>query len=180
MPPDLRDWVPADHLVHFVIDVVELIDTRTAPVNARGTGSEQYPPGMLLALLVYSYARGMFSSRQIERASYENVAVRLLCADTHPDHDTRCTFRRKNGPLLTQAFNQILELSARCGVLQVSQITVAIDGTKILASASKPSAVGHGQAEKTLHTLDVEIADLLAKADHADATPLQDGLTIPA
>ncbi len=180
LPPDLRDWVPADHLVHFVIDAVELIDTRTAPVNERGTGSEQYPPGMLLALLVYSYATGMFSSRQIERASYENVAVRLLCADTHPDHDTLCTFRRKNAPLLTQAFKQILELSARCGVLQVGQITVAIDGTKILANASKHAAVSHGHAEKTLRTLDLEIAELLAKADQADATPLQDGLTIPA
>jgi transposase len=180
LPPDLRDWVPADHLVHFVIDAVELIDTRTAPVNERGTGSEQYPPGMLLALLVYSYATGMFSSRQIERASYENVAVRLLCADTHPDHDTLCTFRRKNGLLLTQAFKQILELSARCGVLQVGQITVAIDGTKILANASKHSAVSHGHAEKTLRALDLEIAELLAKADQADATPLQDGLTIPA
>ena len=180
LPPDLRDWVPANHLVHFAIDAVELIDTRTAPVNERGTGSEQYPPGMLLALLVYSYATGMFSSRQIERASYENVAVRLLCADTHPDHDTLCTFRRKNGPLLTQAFKQILELSARCGVLQVGQITVAIDATKILANASKHSAVSHGHAEKTLHTLDLEIAELLAKADQADATSLQDGLTIPA
>jgi hypothetical protein len=122
----------------------------------------------------------MFSSRQIERASYENVAVRLLCADPHPDHDTLCTFRRKNGPLLTQAFQQIRELSARCGVLQVGQITVAIDGTKILANASKHSAVSHGHAEKTLHTLDLEIAELLAKADQGDAAPLQDGLTIPA
>jgi transposase len=179
LPPDLRDWVPADHLVHFVIDAVEAIDTRAAPVNARGTGSEQYPPAMLLGLLVYSYATGMFSSRQIERASYENVAVRLLCADTHPDHDTLCTFRRKNGPLLTHAFAQVLELSARCGVLQVGPITVAIDGTKILANASKHAAVSHGHAEKTLRTLDLEIAELLATADQADATPLQDGLTIP-
>jgi hypothetical protein len=106
--------------------------------------------------------------------------VRLLCADTHPDHDTLCTFRRKNGPLLTHAFAQILELAARCGVLQVGQITVAIDGTKILANASKHAAVSHGHAEKTLRTLDLEIAELLAKADQADATPLQDGLTIPA
>ena len=135
---------------------------------------------MLLALLVYRYAAELFLSRQIERASYENVAVRLLCADTHPDHDTLCTFRRKNGPLLTQAFKQNLELSARCGVLQVGQITVAIDGTKILANASKHSAVSHGHAGKTLRTLDLEIAELLAKADQADATPLQDGLTIPA
>lgn len=180
LPPDLRDWVPADHLVHFVIDAMEAIDTRAAPVNERGTGSEQYPPAILLGLLVYSYATGVFSSRQIERASYENVAVRLLCADTHPDHDTLCTFRRKNGALLTQAFAQILELAARCGVLKVGQITVAIDGTKILANASKHAAVSHGHAEKTLRTLDLEIAELLAKAEQADATPLQDGLSIPA
>jgi transposase len=180
LPPDLREWVPADHLVHFVIDAMEAIDTRAAAVNARGTGSEQYPPALLLGLLVYSYATGTFSSRQIERASYENVAVRLLCADTHPDHDTLCTFRRKNGPLLTHAFAQILELAARCGVLKVGQITVAIDGTKILANASKHAAVSHGHAEKNLRTLDLEIAELLAKADQADATPLQDGLTIPA
>lgn len=179
LPSDLREWVPAEHLC-IVIDAVELIDTRTALGNERGTGSEQIPPGMLLALLVYSYATGMFSSRQIERASYENVAVRLLCADTHPDYDTLCTFRRKNGPLLTQAFKQILELSARCGVLQVGHITVAIDGTKILANASKHSAVSHGHAEQTLRTLDLKIADLMAEADQADATPLQDGLTISA
>jgi transposase len=82
LPPDLRDWVPSSHLVHFVIDAMEAVDTRACPVNSRGTGSAQYPPSMLLALLVYSYATGVFSSRQIERTSHENVAVRLLCADT--------------------------------------------------------------------------------------------------
>jgi transposase len=81
LPPDLRDWVAKDHLVHFVMDAV---DTSVAAVNERGSGSQQYPPAMLLALLVYSYATGVFSSRQIERSTYENVAVRLLCADTHP------------------------------------------------------------------------------------------------
>ena len=139
LPPDLRDWVSADHLVHFVIDAVTELDLSTAPVNERGTGSEQSPPGLLLGLLVYSYATGVFSSRQIERTTDENVAVRLLCADTHPDHDTLCTFRRKNGPLLQHAFAQVLELAARCGVLKVGGITVAIDGTKILANASKHS-----------------------------------------
>jgi transposase len=94
LPPDLRDWVAEDHLVHLVIDAVEQLDVSAARANERGTGSEEYPPGMLLGLLIYSYATGTFSSRQIERASYENVAVRLLCADTHPDHDTLCTFRR--------------------------------------------------------------------------------------
>ncbi len=176
--PNLRDWVPTDHLVHFVMDAVDLIDVNEAAVNERGTGSAQYPPRLLLGLLVYSYATGVFSSRQIERSSYENVAVRLLCADTHPDHDTLCTFRRKNGPLLQRAFAQVLELAAGCGVLKIGAVTVAIDGTKVLANASKHSAVSYGHAEKTLQTLDVEIAQLLAKAEQADAVPLQDGLTI--
>ena len=180
LPPDLRQWVPAGHLVHFIMDAVAELDLGLARVNERGTGDAQYPPRLLLGLLIYSYATGVFSSRQIERTTYESVAVRLLCADTHPDHDTLCTFRRQNGPLLTQAFAQILELAARCGVLKVGGITVAIDGTKILANASKHSAVSHGHAEKTLRTLDLEIAELLAKADQADATPLQDGLSIPA
>ena len=180
LPPDLRDWVPADHLVHFVIDAVAELDLSAAAVNERGTGSEQYPPGLLLGLLVYSYATGVFSSRQIERTTYENVAVRLLCADTHPDHDTLCTFRRKNGPLLSHAFAQVLELAARCGVLKVGGITVAIDGTKILANASKHAAVSYAHAGQTMQILELEIAELLAKAAQADATPLQDGLTIPA
>jgi transposase len=180
LPPDLRDWVAPDHLVHFVIDAMEAIDVRTAQVNERGTGSEQYPPTMLLALLIYCYATGVFSSRQIERLTYENVAVRLLCADTHPDHDTLCTFRRRNAALLHHAFAQVLELAARCGVLKVGGVSVSIDGTKILANASKHSAVSHGYAEKTLRTLELEITELLAKAEDADATPLQDGLTIPA
>jgi len=93
LPPDLRDWVKKDHLVHFLIDAVEHIDVSSVPVNQRGSGSAQYPPSMLLTLLVYSYATGVFSSRQIERTTYENVAMRLLCADTHPYHDTICMFR---------------------------------------------------------------------------------------
>lgn len=179
LPPDIRDWVAADHLVHFVIDAMDAVDTRLAVVNQRGTGSEQYPPAMLLALLVYSYATGVFSSRQIERSTYENVAVRVLCADTHPDHDTLCVFRRKNAALLSRAFAQVLELAANCGVLKVGAVTVAIDGTKVLANASKHSAVSHGYAEQKLRELDLEIAELMAKAEQADATPLQDGLTIP-
>ena len=179
LPPDLRDWVAPDHLVHFVIDAMEEVDTRVAVVNQRGSGSEQYPPTMLLALLVYSYATGVFSSRQIERSTYENVAVRLLCADTHPDHDTLCAFRRKNGALLARAFAQMLELAANCGVRRVGGVTVGIDGTKVLANASKHSAVSHGHAGQKLRELDLEIAELMAKAEQADATPLQDGLSIP-
>lgn len=178
LPPNLREWVPEGHLVHFVMEAVDLLDVSEASVNQRGTGSEQYPPRLLLGLLVYCYATGLFSSRQIERASYENVAVRLLCADTHPDHDTLCAFRRKNGALLRRAFAQVLELAAGCGILKVGGVTVAIDGTKVLANASKHSAVSHGHAQTALREIESEIAQLLAKAEQADTTPLQDGLTI--
>jgi Transposase and inactivated derivatives len=178
LPPKLREWVPEGHLVHFVMEAVDLLDVSEASVNQRGTGSAQYPPRLLLGLLVYSYATGLFSSRQIERATYENVAVRLLCADTHPDHDTLCAFRRKNGALLRRAFAQVLELAAGCGILKVGGVTVAIDGTKVLANASKHAAVSHGHAQSALREIDSEIAQLLAKAERADSTPLQDGLTI--
>ena len=104
LPPDLRDWVKKDHLVHFIIDAVEHLDVSSVAVNQRGSGSAQYPPSMLLALLVLSYATGVFSSRQIERTTYENVVVRLLCADTHPDHDTICPFRAANWQLVQKAF----------------------------------------------------------------------------
>lgn len=97
--------------MHFIIDAVEQLDLRSARVNERGSGSEQYPPATMLALLVYSYATGTFGSRRIEQTTFDNVAVRFLCADTHPDHDTICAFRRQNRALLASAFAQILELA---------------------------------------------------------------------
>jgi len=178
LPPDLRDWVPEDHLVHFVIDAVDQLDVSAARLNERGSGSEQYPPAMMLALLVYSYSTGVFASRRIEQATHDNVAVRLLCADTHPDHDTICTLRRQNRELLAHAFAQLLELAARCGQLQVGDITVAVDGTKILANASRHAAVSYARAGEQLRQVELEIEQLLAKADAADATPLRDGLTV--
>ena len=179
LPPDLRDWVPEDHLVHFIMEAVGLLDLGTARVNHRGTGSEQYPPGMMLGLLIYCYATGTFGSRRIERLTHENVAVRLLCADRHPDHDSICTFRRENRALLESGFHQVLEVAARVRVLRVGDVTLALDGTKILASASKHSAASHGHACKQMVLLEEQIAELLAKADAADSTPLEDGLTVP-
>lgn len=179
LPPDLRQWVPEGHLVHFVMDAVSELDLSAAKVNQRGTGNEQYPPGMLLGLLIYSYATGVFSSRQIERMTYDHVPVRLLCADTHPDHDTICTFRRRNGELLKRSFAQVLEMAARCQVLKVGAITVAIDGTKVLANASKHSAVSYAKAGEQMRELDLEIAELIQKAEDADSTPLEDGLSLP-
>jgi transposase len=180
LPPNLRDWVPADHLVHFIVDAVAALDLRQVKVNERGTGSEQYPPTMLLALLIYSYATGTFGSRRIEQSTYDSVPVRLLTADTHPDHDTICTFRRENKALLTESFVQVLQLAQRLKVLQLGQITVAVDGTKVLANASKHSAASYERAGQMIAQLELEVEQLVAKAEVADSAPLQDGLSIPA
>jgi hypothetical protein len=134
---------------------------------------------MLLALLIYSYATGTFSSRRIEQSTHESVPVRLLTADTHPDHDTLCTFRRENQALLTESFVKVLQLAQRLQVLRFGQITVAADGTKVLANASKHSAVSYERAGEMIEQLEREVQQLLAKAEQADATPLQEGLTIP-
>ena len=176
LPPDLRDWVPEDHMVHFIMDAVKLLDLGTARVNERGTGDAQYPPSMMTGLLIYCYATGTFSSRRIEGLTYDSVAVRYLCADTHPDHDSICKFRRENKDLVESSFNQVLECAARAKVLKVGGITLAEDGTKILANASKHSAVSYGHAVKQMQLLEEEVAQLLAKAEDADSTPLQDGL----
>jgi transposase len=179
LPPNLRDWVSEDHLVHFIIDAVAVLDLRRVKVNERGTGSEQYPPTMLLALLIYSYATGNFSSRRIEQSTYDSVPVRLLTADTHPDHDTICAFRRENKSLLTESFVKVLQLAQQLEVLQVGQITVAVDGTKVLANASKHAAVSYERAGQMIAQLETEVQQLVAKAEQADSAPLQDGLTIP-
>ena len=110
----------------------------------------------MLGLLIYGYATGTFSSRRIEKHTYEQVAVRLLCADHHPDHDTICAFRRGNRELLASSFHQVLETAARIRVLRVGDVTLALDGTKILANASKHSAVSHGHASAQMALLEEE------------------------
>jgi transposase len=179
LPPDLRDWVPAGHLAHFILEAVEEMDLRQIRVNERGSGCPQYPPRMLLALLLYSYATGVFSSRRIEQATYDSVPVRMMCGDTHPDHDTLCAFRRENRALLQETFVRVLELAQELKFLQVGQLGLAVDGSKVLANASKHAAVSYEHAGKTIQQLEVEVQELLAKAEQAESTPLEDGLTIP-
>src|SRR5580658_550422 len=180
LPPNLRDWVPAGHLAHFILDAVQEMDLRQIKVNERGTGSEQSPPRMLLALLLYCYATGVFSSRRIQQATCDSVPVRMICADTHPDHDTICTFRRENKGPVQGDFVRVVEAAEAVEFLQVGQITVAVDGTKVMAHASKHAAVSYQHAGKTIEQLDLEVKELLVKAEQADSTPLQDGLSIPA
>jgi hypothetical protein len=110
--------------------------------------------------------------------TYENVSVRLLCADLHPDHDSICTFRRANHALLKSSFEQVLAMAVQMRVLKVGHVSLAVDGTKILANASKHSAVSHGRALAQIELLEKQVAELLSTAEAADSAPLEDGLTL--
>jgi transposase len=178
LPCDLREWVPTDHIVHFILEAVEQIPSEHFQINHRGTGSAQYPPGLMLALLIYCYCTGRSGSRTIEAATYSDVAVRFLCANLHPDHDSICTFRRENKAAIEAAFLQVLQLARELKLLRVG--TVSIDGTKMLANASKHSAVSYGRAGEMIEQLQLEVKQLLEKAEAADAQEQTSGLDVPA
>jgi hypothetical protein len=143
----------------------------------RGSGSASYPPSLLLGILVYGYATGVFSSRKLERASYDSVAFRFIAANQHPDHDTLAAFRRRFLQEIEGLFVQVLAVAREMGVLKMG--TVALDGTKIHANASRHSALSYEHAGKIEAQLKAEVADLLAKAEAADRADLPDGLSIP-
>lgn len=167
LSPDLREWVPEDDLSHFIIEAVERVYIGTFKVNWRGSGKAQYHPRMMLALLIYCYANGIFSSRRIERATYRDVAVRFVAADTHPDHDTIATFRRENARAFSAAFLQVLLLAKELKLLKLGM--VSIDGTKIDANASKIKSVRYDRARALREQLAGDIGELVAQAEAADA-----------
>jgi len=177
LPPDLREWIPEEDLVHFVISAVESLDLEVFKVNARGTGSAQYPPHMMLALLIYGYANGVFSSRRIERATYRDIAVRYLTGDTHPDHDTIAKFRRENFDAVAACFVHVLELAQEMKLLKVG--TVSVDGTKLKASASKNKNVRYDRAGQLIEQLDMEVRELMEEAERRDQRDEADGQTLP-
>ena len=177
LPPDLRAWVPADDMVHFVIEAVGSMSLPSLKVNRRGTGSEQYPPKTMLMLLIYCYANGIFSSRRIEGATYRDVAVRYLTADTHPDHDTICRFWRENFEAVSEAFLGVLQLAREMGVLKVGRVSV--DGTHIAANASKDRNVRYDRAGQLDEQLQQDIAELMQQAEQADRSEEDDGQKLP-
>jgi len=166
LPLDLRDWVAEDDLVHFVIHAVERLPLSAFAVNHKGCGDEQYPPHMMLALLIYCYANGIFSSRRIERATYRDIAVRYLTGNTHPDHDTICTFRRNNQQAIAAAFVEVLELARELKLLKLG--IVSLDGTLIRANASKDKNVTYQRAQQLRTQLQQEVNALLQQAEQAD------------
>src|SRR5215469_12560422 len=167
LPPDLRDWLPAGHLAWFVIDAVAVLDL--SRVKVRGTpaksaaGRAAYDPRVLLALLCYGYARGLRSSRKIERACAEDVAFRVICAQDAPDHATIARFRRRHfadEQAMGDLFGQVLAIAAEAGLGRLGLI--AVDGTKIAANASKDA----NRTEQKLRDL---AARILAEAEETDA-----------
>ena len=166
LPPDLKSWLPEDDLAHFVVAAVDRVSLSTFSVPSRTGGKPQYHPRLMLALLVYSYANGIFSSRQIERATYRDIAVRFVAANLHPDHDTIAEFRRSNKGAFEVAFLQVLLLARESGLLRLG--TVPIDGTKIDANASKIRSVRYDRAKVLRAKLAADIAALAARAEAAD------------
>lgn len=178
LPYDLREWVPDGHIVHFILEAVEQIPTEHFQVNHRGTGSEQYPPTMMLSLLIYCYATGRFGSRTIEAATFSDVAVRYLCANHHPDHASICAFRSANERAFKAAFVTVLQLAQHLKLTKVG--TVSIDGTKIQANASKHAAVSYARAGEMIAQLELEVQELMSRAQQAENQETKDALDIPA
>jgi transposase len=177
MPPSIDEWLPQRHLARFVVEVIDGLDLTAMSKSYRGTGSASYHPAPLLGLLVYGYATGVFSSRKLERATYDSVAFRFVAANDHPDHDTIATFRRRFLKDIEALFVKVLLLAREMGVLKMG--TVALDGTKIHANASRHSALSYEHAGKIEAQLKAEVAELLAKAEAADQADIPDGISVP-
>lgn len=177
LPPSVNDWLPDNHLARFIVEVIEQLDLSRLVGRYRGRGSAAHHPAVLLALLVYGYATGIFSSRKIERATYDSVAFRFLSADTHPDHDTLANFRKTFLVELEDLFVQVPSLAQAMKRVKLGQIS--LDGTKIKANAAKHKALSHGHIEKLEAQLREEVQALLQKAAETDRADEQDGIDLP-
>jgi transposase len=160
-----------------VVEVIDGLDLSELVKAYRGTGSAPYHPAMLLGLLVYGYATKVFSSRALERATYDSVAFRFIAGNEHPDHDTIAAFRKRFLGQIEALFVEVLQLARTMGMLKLG--TVALDGTKIHASASRHSALSYGHAKKIEKQLKKEVQQLLRLAEQADENDIPDGMSIP-
>lgn len=177
-PPSMQDWLPEDHLARFVVEVVDQLDLSELTRQYAGRGSQAHHPSVLLGLLIYGYATGVFSSRKIERATHDSIAFRYLAANTHPDHDTIAAFRRRFLPQFEALFVQVLLLAREMKLLKLGRI--ALDGTKVKANASQHKALSYAHAKKIESQLKAEVSALTAQAEAADQTPVVEGMDVPA
>lgn len=176
-PPSVQDYVPEDHLARFVVEIVEQLDLSRLALTYSGRGSRPYHPAMMLALLFYGYATGTFSSRKLEKATYDSIPFRYICANNHPDHDSINAFRKRFMKELGSLFVEILVLAKTMGILKMG--TVSLDGTKIKANASKHKALSWKYANELERQLKQEVAELMRLAEEADNSVLPDELDIP-
>src|SRR6202522_188117 len=177
LPPSVDEWLPEKDVARFIVDVIDGLDLGRMSRAYRGTGSASYHPRTLLSILVYGYATGVFSSRKLERATWDSVAFRYIAGGEHPDHDTIATFRRRFLKDIEKLFVDVLRLAREMGVLKLG--TIGLDGTKIHANASRHSALSYEHAGKIEAQLRGEVADLMARAETADKADIPDGMSIP-
>jgi transposase len=177
LPPSVDEWLPQRHLARFVVEVIDGLDLSELVKAYRGSGSASYHPSVLLGLMVYGYATKTFSSRGIERATYDSVAFRFIAGNEHPDHDTIAAFRKRFLPQIQALFVEVLRLARTMGMLKLG--TVALDGTKVHANASRHSALSYGHAKKIEKQLKKEVQQLLRLAEAADGVNTPDGMSIP-
>jgi len=172
----LGDCLPPDHLAHFVVDSVAQLDLSALYAHYGTRGGEPYAPEVLLGLLLYGYATGVFSSRKIERATYEAVPFRFIAGNLHPDHDTLAAFRRTFLPELKDLFVQVLLLAQEAGVLKLG--TISLDGTKIHADASKHHAVSYKRLLELEAKLRTEVEELFTLSEQSEQPEVPDGLVV--
>jgi transposase len=177
LPAPIQEMLPEGHLARYVVEVVETLDLSELEQSYRGSGSEAYPPRMLLALLIFSYATGIFSSRKIAAATQDSLACRFVACNTHPDHDTLNRFRQRCGPRFATYFVEVLKIARESRLTRFG--AVSLDGTKIHANASRHSALSYGHAEKIERQLKAEVEELLKLADEANRTARPEGLNLP-
>jgi transposase len=177
LPPSVQDWLPENHLARFVVEIVERLDLGVLSQAYRGRGSDAFPPSMMVALMFYGYATGVFSSRQLERATFDSVAFRYVAGNQHPDHDTIASFRKRFLKELSALFVQILGVAQEMGVGKLGK--VSLDGTKVHANASKHSALSWEHACKIEAQLKAEVEQLMRLADEADQVEIPDGMSVP-
>ena len=178
LPPSVEDWLPEEHLARFVVEVIEQLDLSNLSGAYAGRGMAAHHPEVLLGLLVYGYASGVFSSRKIERATYDSVAFRYIAANTHPDHDTLASFRKRFATQIEKLFVQVLLIAKEMKLVKLGRI--ALDGTKVKANASKHRALSYGHIGRIEAQLREEVQQLMGMAENADRQSLPDGMDVPA
>ncbi len=177
LPPSVDDWLPQGHLARFVVEVVDQLDLSAITKKYAGRGSDAYHPSTLIALLIYGYATGVYSSRKIERATYDSIAFRYVAGNVHPDHATLAGFRKNYLKEFEVIFVQVLQVAKEMKLLKLGK--VSLDGSKIKANASKHKALSYGHINKIEAQLREEVAMLLKRAEQIDNQPA-DEMDLPA